>query len=236
MPEFDAFSPREIAQRLSALGVAKTRLPLVSLVMLGMLAGAFIGLGAMFNVIILSDASIPIALRRALGGIVFSMIHNWVVVCFSNFLGAIFLAWLVFLSGHPGNDGGAVAQTYLRIAAAKTSLPPLTAFASGVMCNVLVCTAVWVSLAGRSVVDKWVAIVLPIAAFVAAGFEHSIANMYLIPMGMMLQAQGGHAADFMGLARNLVPVIAGNLTGGSVLVALVYYVIYVRPRKPGEAG
>ena len=265
---FDAFSPREIAQRVSALGVAKTRLPFLSLVMLGMLAGAFIGLGAMFNVIVLSDAAIPMGLRRVLGGVVFSMglflvlvagaelftgnnllamawaerkvttldvIYNWVVVCFANFVGAIFLAWLVFLSGHPGNDGGAVAQTYLRIAAAKTALPPLTAFASGVMCNVLVCTAVWVSLAGHSVVDKWVAIVLPIAAFVAAGFEHSIANMYLIPMGMMLQAQSGHPADFMGLARNLVPVIAGNLTGGSVLVALVYYVIYVRPRKPGEA-
>ena len=70
------------------------------------------------------------------------VVYNWVVVCFSNFLGAIFLAWLVFLSGHTGNDGGAVARTYLRIAAAKTSLPPLTAFASGVMCNVLVCTAV----------------------------------------------------------------------------------------------
>jgi formate/nitrite transporter len=157
-----------------------------------------------------------------------------VVVCFSNFLGAIFLAWLVFLSGHPGNDGGAVAQTYLRIAAAKTALPPVTAFFSGVMCNVLVCTAVWLALAGHSVTDKLLAIVLPISAFVAAGFEHSIANMYLIPMGMMLEARAGHAPNIMGLAHNLVPVIAGNLVGGSVLVALVYYVIYVRPRKAGE--
>jgi formate transporter len=264
---FDAFSPREIAQRVSDLGVAKTRLPLLSLVMLGMLAGAFIGLGAMFNVIVMSDAAIPIGLRRVLGGMVFSMglflvlvagaelftgnnllamawaerkvttldvLYNWIVVCFSNFLGAVILAWLVFLSGHTGNDGGAVARTYLSIAAAKTSLDPLAAFASGVMCNVLVCIAVWASLAGHSVVDKLAAIVLPIAAFVAAGFEHSIANMYLIPMGMLLQAHAGQPADFMGLARNLVPVIAGNLTGGSVLVALVYWVIYVRPRKPGD--
>ena len=264
---FDAFSPREIAGRVSELGVAKTKVPLLSLVMLGMLAGAFIGLGAMFNVIVLSDASIPIGLRRVLGGMVFSLglflvlvagaelftgnnllamawadrkvttldvLYNWVVVCVSNFIGALVLAWLVFLSGHPSNDGGAVSETYLRIAAAKTSLPPLRAFFSGVMCNVLVCTAIWVALAGHSVTDKLLAIVLPISAFVAAGFEHSIANMYVIPLAMMLQAQAGHPADFMGLARNLVPVIAGNLVGGSVLVALVYHVIYVRTRRGEE--
>ena len=265
---FDAFSPREIAQRVSDIGVAKAKLPFLSLVMLGMLAGAFIGLGALFNVIVLSDATIPIAARRVLGGMVFSLglflvlvagaelftgnnllamawaerkvttldvLYNWAVVCASNFVGALVLAWLVFLSGHPSNDGGAVAQTYVRIATAKMALTPVHAFFSGVMCNVLVCTAVWVSLAGHSVTDKLLAIVLPISAFVAAGFEHSIANMYLIPMGMMLQAQAGHPADFMALAGNLVPVIAGNLVGGSVLVALVYYVIYIRPRRPGEA-
>ena len=102
------------------------------------------------------------------------------------------------------------------------------------MCNVLVCSAVWMALAGHSVTDKLVAIVLPIAAFVAAGFEHSIANMYVIPLGMMLQAQAGHPVEIAGLWRNLVPVIAGNIVGGSVLVALVYHVIYVRPRKAGK--
>ena len=265
---FDAFSPREIAQRVSDLGVTKARLPLLSVVMLGMLAGAFIGLGALFNVIVLADGAIPMAARRVLGGMVFSLglflvlvagaelftgnnllamawaerklttrevLFNWVVVCAANFAGALGLAMLVFLSGHPGNDAGAVARTYLRIAAAKTSLAPMQAFFSGVMCNVLVCTAVWVALAGRSVTDKLVAIVLPISAFVAAGFEHSIANMYLIPMGMLLQAQAGEPVRLAGLAQNLVPVIAGNLVGGSVLVALVYHVIYVRPRAIGAS-
>ena len=264
---FDAFSPREIAQRVSALGVAKARLPFTSLVMLGLLAGAFIGLGALFSVIVMSDAAIPMGLRRVLAGGVFTLglflvlvagaelftgnnllamawaerrittldvLYNWAIVCTANFVGALALAWLVFLSGHPSNDGGAVAQAYLRIAAAKTSLTPLAAFASGVMCNVLVCTAVWVAMAGRSVTDKLVAIVLPVSAFVAAGFEHSVANMYLIPMAMMLQEASGRAADFGGLWRNLVPVIAGNVMGGSVLVALVYHVIYVRPRGKDE--
>jgi len=261
---FDAFTPRDIAQRVLDLGVAKTRIPLLSLVMLGMLAGAFIGLGALFNMIVLSDASMPIAARRVLGGVLFSLglflvlvagaelftgnnllamawaerkvttaqvLRNWAIVCVANFAGAVGLATIVFLSGHPGNDNGAIAQTYVRIAAAKTSLPFMNAFFSGVMCNVLVCTAVWVALAGRSVTDKLVAIVLPIAAFVAAGFEHSIANMYVIPLAMMIQWTAGQPVEIAGLWRNLVPVIAGNLVGGSVLVALVYYVIYVRPRK-----
>ena len=268
VPGSDAFSPREIAARVTELGVAKTQLPLASLIMLGMLAGAFIGLGALFNVIVLSDASIPIGLRRVLGGMVFSLglflvlvagaelftgnnllamawadrkvttrdvLFNWVVVCAANFAGALILAGLVFMSGHPGNDNGAVGATYLRIAAAKTSLPPLRAFFSGVMCNVLVCMAVWVALAGRSVADKLLAVVLPISAFVAAGFEHSIANMYLIPLAMMLQVEAGQAVDIAGLWHNLVPVIAGNIVGGSVMVALVYHVIYVRPRR-NQAG
>jgi len=87
---------------------------------------------------------------------------------------------------------------------------------------------VWMTLAGRSVTDKAIAIVLPIAAFVAAGFEHSIANMYLFALAMMLQAAAGSPAQVSWLWTNLVPVIAGNLVGGSVLVALVYYVIYRR--------
>ena len=265
---FDAYAPAEIARRIAELGVAKASLPFATLFMLGIVAGAFIGLGAMFNVIVLSDAAIPMGMRRVLGGMVFSLglflvlvagaelftgnnliamawaerkvtttelLYNWCVACASNFVGAIGLAWLVFLSGHTANDGGAVAAAYLRIAAAKTSLSPVQAFFSGVMCNVLVCTAVWVAMAGRSVTDKLLAVMLPVAAFVAAGFEHSIANMYLIPLAMMLQANAGQVADFSGLWRNLVPVVAGNIVGGSVLVALVYHFIYMHPRREGGA-
>ena len=261
---FDAFAPRQIAERVAELGVAKARLPLASLFMLGMLAGAFIGLGSLFAVIVYSDASLGFAARRLLGGSVFSLglllvvvagaelftgnnllamawadgklttrevLLNWTVVCAANFAGALVLAGLVFLSGHTAMNAGAVAQTYREIAAAKTSLPPVQAFFSGVMCNVLVCMAVWMALAGRSVVDKLAAIVLPIAAFVAAGFEHSVANMYLIPLGMLLQGAAGEPVVLWGLARNLAPVIAGNLVGGSVIVALVYYVIYLRPAR-----
>jgi len=258
---FDAYSPRQIAERLQALCVAKAATPLLSLVMLGMLAGAFIGLGALFSVIVLSDASLGFAASRLLAGLVFSLglllvvvagaelftgnnllamawahralstrdvLHNWVIVCAANFAGAAGLAAIVYLSGHAGMNGGAVGRAYLEIAAAKAALPFWTAFWRGVLCNVLVCMAVWMTLAGRSVTDKAVAVVLPVSLFVAAGFEHSVANMYLFPVATLLQAGAGAPLQLSWLWTNLVPVIAGNLVGGSVLVALVYYVIYRR--------
>ncbi|HYI88092.1 MAG TPA: formate/nitrite transporter family protein [Burkholderiales bacterium] len=258
---FDAYSPRQIAERLEALCIAKAATPLLSLVMLGVLAGAFIGLGALFSVIVLSDPGLGFAASRVLAGAVFSLglilvvvagaelftgnnllamawaqrtvstkdvLANWAVACSANFVGAAGLALLVFLSGHTDMNDGAVGRTYLEIAAAKSALPFWTAFWRGVLCNVLVCMAVWMSLAGRSVTDKAMAIVFPISAFVAAGFEHSIANMYLFPLATMLQVAQGAPLDLSWLWTNLVPVIAGNLVGGSVLVALVYYVIYRR--------
>jgi formate/nitrite transporter len=263
--DFDAYSPKEIAERIENVGVAKARTPLLPLVMLGMLAGAFIGLGSLFYVIVVSDPGMGFAAGRVLGGAVFSLglflvvvagaelftgnnllamawahgaitsrelLANWIVVCAANFAGAAGLAALVFLSGHADMNGGAIGKAYLQIAAAKSALPFWTAFFRGVMCNVLVCLAVWMALAGRSVTDKFVAILLPVTAFVAAGFEHSIANMYFLPLAMMLQAAAGEPVQAAGLWRNLVPVIAGNIVGGSALVALVYHVVY---RRPGQS-
>ena len=265
---FDAFSPKEIAEKVETVGVAKARLPLLSMAMLGVLAGAFIGLGALYFVLVASDATLGFAATRVLGGVAFSLglvlvvvagaelftgnnllamawadgkistvelLKNWAVVGVTNFVGAAGLAVLVFLSGHAEMNHGLIAQRYLEIAAANCAMPFWTAFFKGVLCNVLVCMAVWMALAGRSVVDKVVAIVFPISAFVAAGFEHSIANMYLIPLGMLLKASGVVAANveaitWLGFLGNLVPVILGNLVGGSVLVALVYHMIYRRAR------
>jgi formate transporter len=254
----DAYAPKEIARRVNQFCVLKARLPLLTLSLLGLLAGAFIGLGALMFALIASDASLGFAATRLLGGLAFSLglilvtvagaelftgnnllamgwasgcvstrdvLRNWLVVCAANFVGAAGLALLVWLSGHATLNGGNVARSVIGIATAKAALPIGEAFFRGVLCNVLVCMAVWMALAGRSVVDKVVAIVFPITAFVAAGFEHSIANMYIFPLAMLLGAPLG-AAD---MARNLVPVIAGNVLGGSVLVALVYHVIYVRP-------
>ena len=264
---FDAYSPKEIAKRVESVGVAKARLTLLSTIMLGVLAGGFIALGALAFTLIKSDATLGFAVGQVLGGLAFSLglilvvvagaelftgnnllamawadgkistadlLTNWVVVCLANFVGAAGLALLVFYSGHTAMNDGAIAEQYMKIASAKVSMPFWSAFFKGVLCNILVCMAVWMALAGRSVVDKIVAIIFPITVFVAAGFEHSIANMYFIPMGMLLQSAGhvgNELVTWAGFFKNLVPVILGNLVGGSVLVGFVYYVIYLR-HKP----
>jgi len=166
------------------------------------------------------------------------VLRNWGVVCLANLVGAAGLALVVFLSGHPGLNGGAIGQTVVKIALAKQALPWHEALLRGVLCNVLVCMAVWMAMAGRSVVDKAVAIVFPISAFVAAGFEHSIANMYFMPLAWLLQHSGQVPVDggwvtVGGMLANWAPVIAGNLLGGSVLVGLTYHVIYRRGASSG---
>lgn len=262
----DAYAPSEVARRIETVGVAKARMATLPLLMLGVLAGAFIGLGSMLFVIVRADATLGFAAAQLVGGLVFSLglvlvtvagaelftgnnllamawadgrigtrevLRNWVLVCAANFVGAAGLAVLVFLSGHAAMGEGAVGRAVVRIALAKQQLPLGEAFMRGVLCNVLVCMAVWMAMAGRSVVDKMAAVVFPITAFVAAGFEHSIANMYLMPLAMMVQQAGGLASGaaavtWAGTGANLAAVIAGNLLGGSVLVGLAYHLIYRR--------
>ena len=267
MPEligYDAYSPKEIALKVETVGVAKAHMATLPLVMLGLLAGAFIGLGGMLFVIVKSDTTLSFATSQLLGGFVFCLglllvviagaelftgnnllamawadkkitsaevLRNWLWVCAANFVGAAGLAVLVYFSGHTYMNGGGIGQTVLRIAAAKQNLLWHEAFFRGVLCNVLVCMAVWMAMAGRSVIDKAVAIVFPITAFVAAGFEHSIANMYFMQLAMLIQyvepaAAGSVMITWSGMWGNLLPVILGNLLGGSVLVGMVYFVIY----------
>lgn len=167
------------------------------------------------------------------------LLRNWTVVYVANACGAIGLAVVVWLAQHGEMNGGAVGTQYVKIAAAKTALPFWEAFFKGVLCNLLVCLAVWIAMAGHSVTDKILAIVFPISAFVAAGFEHSIANMYFIPLGILLSAGAPAAAavpDWAGFAANLVPVTLGNIVGGSLMVAAVYYLIYRRALKTGAGG
>ena len=254
----DAYAPRQIADRVRDVGVAKARLPMASLLLLGVLAGAFIGLGALMFTLVASDASLGFAAQRLLGGLVFSLglllvvvagaelftgnnlivmawasglvstaelLRNWAWVALANLVGAAGMALLVWLSGHAAMNQGAVGRTVVALATAKVQLPWAEAFCRGVLCNVLVCMAVWMAFAGRSVMDKAVAVVFPVTAFVAAGFEHSIANLYLFPLAMLLGAPLS-VGDLLG---NLLPVVAGNIVGGSVLVAGVYWAIYLRP-------
>jgi formate/nitrite transporter len=163
------------------------------------------------------------------------LLRNWAIALGANAAGALGVAVLIVATGYPQMNGGAVGVTAVKIAAAKASLPFWEAFFAGILCNLFVCMAVWLALAGRSVIDKVVAVVFPISAFVAAGFEHSVANMYFIPLGIFLKdtvdvagIAGVDRLDWTGYVRNLVPVTLGNILGGSVLVALVYHVVYRR--------
>lgn len=155
------------------------------------------------------------------------LLRNWLIVYAGNVLGSLGTVALVTLGGVHNLGKGAVGETALAIGAAKAALPWSSALALGVLCNTLVCLAVWLTLGGRSVTDKILAIVLPITAFVAAGYEHSIANWFFLPWAAAL----GATADpgfWAGAARNLFVVTVGNIAGGTLLVAGVYWGAYLR--------
>ena len=264
---FDAYTPKEIAERVQTIGVAKARLPMLSQLTLGTLAGGFIALGALYFTLVTSDTTLGFAAGRLLGGLAFSLglilvvcagaelftgnnllvmawadrqithselLRNWLIVYAANFVGAVGLVLLVYFSGHWQMHGGAIAANAVKIAAAKAALPFWEAFFKAVLCNILVCLGVWIAMAGRSVTDKILAVVFPISAFVAAGFEHSVANMYFIPLGILLEPHvaslGSPALSWTDLLSNLAPVTLGNMAGGGGLVAAVYYLSYHRAR------
>jgi formate/nitrite transporter len=173
-----------------------------------------------------------------------ALLRAWLLVYAGNVVGAIGTAGLVFLANEHGFAGGAVGKTALAIAATKASLPLDQLFFLAVLCNVLVCLAVWMSFGARSIADKVAVIVPPIAAFVAAGFEHSIANLYFLPYALLIKWQApaafwaaigqnaeAYPALTMGAAlSNIAVATTGNLIGGSLLVGAVYWFVYLRPR------
>jgi formate/nitrite transporter len=166
---------------------------------------------------------------------------NLAIVSVSNLVGAVGLAALVAWSGHWRMAEGAVGTAAVATAGAKCALPFGEAFVRGILCNVLVCLAVWLAMVGRTVTDEAVAISFPITAFVACGFEHSVANMYFIPLGLLLRAEVPldsplAALSWLGFLRNLVPVTLGNLVGGAGMVGLVYWVIYRRGAAAEDRG
>ena len=256
----DPYSPPEIAARIEASGVAKVEAPLLTTLILGVLAGVFISFGAMLYTAVITGVDAGFGPARLLGGIAFSLglvlvviggaelftgnnlivmawadrritgrklLGNWVTVYLANFVGAAATALLVHWSGILELSGGASGHTAAAIARAKAELGLGPAFIRGILCNALVCLAVWICLAAHDVAGKILAIVIPISAFVALGFEHSVANMYLIPAGML----AGADIPVASLATNLIPVTLGNIVGGSGGVAIVYWIVYCRDRR-----
>ena len=156
------------------------------------------------------------------------IMRNWGWVYLGNLVGAVGTAALVWLAGIHSMGDGAVGETMVQIARSKIALDPVSVVARGVLCNVLVCLAVWLCMGARSVTDKILAILFPISAFVACGFEHSVANMYFLPIGVALAAGTSMPLSAVEAFSNLALVTIGNIFGGTVLVALVYWTVYLR--------
>jgi formate transporter FocA len=174
------------------------------------------------------------------------MIKNWIIVYIGNLAGSILTVVIMFYSGQFTFGNGAIGVTALGIATAKVQLGFVQAVALGIMCNAMVCMAVWLCFSARTTTDRILAIIPPISGFVAAGFEHSIANMYFIPIGLFIKGGASEAfwtmikktpADFSTLTwggffiNNLVPVTIGNVIGGGIMVGLVYWFVYLRAKK-----
>lgn len=215
-----------------------------------MLGGLAFSLGLMLVVINggeLFTSSVLTVVARASGQITWGQLgRNWALVYVGNFVGAIGLVAIMQVARHYEMDGGQLGLSYLHIAQHKLHHGFAQAVALGAMCNVLVCLGVWMCLAARSVTDKLLAVVLPVAMFVAAGFEHCVANMFQIPMAILTchfagkdfwAMTGANPADFTDLTwwnfltANLLPVTLGNILGGGVLVGLVYWFAYLRPDR-----
>ena len=156
------------------------------------------------------------------------VLQNWGLVYVGNLVGSAGTALLVWLANIHQLDGGAVGETMVSIARAKVSLDPMSAVARSILCNALVCLAVWLCMAARSVADKILAILFPISAFVACGFEHSVANMYFLPIGLALAAGSPAPLSIAASLTQLTLVTIGNILGGTLLVALVYWTVYLR--------
>jgi formate transporter len=177
------------------------------------------------NLIVMAWASGKVSTR--------TMLRNWTIVWFGNLFGALGLLVLVFFSHHLDMNDGRIGLSVLNTAVGKIRPDFVTLFFKGILCNVLVCAAVWLAYAGRSVTDKIVAVILPVSAFIAAGFEHCVANMYFLPLAWLL-VQTGHiptnfdasAITITGIIHNLIPVTLGNVVGGAGFVGAVYWAIY----------
>ncbi len=173
------------------------------------------------------------------------LLKNWGVTYIGNFIGSLSIVFLVFLTNLWKMKDYMLGAKMVLIAADKVNLTFLEAFSRGILCNALVCLAVWLCFSARSVVSKIAAIIFPITAFVASGFEHSIANMYFIPMGILLRNNEGVISQIakmapdtsldrlnvIGLLGNLLPVTLGNIIGGAVMVGLVYWLIIILPQR-----
>jgi len=276
VPALEDKAPKTIAETVAqTVGVAKATSPWLTVFVLGILAGAYIGFGGLLSTTVTFDmaAKWGVGFTKILGGAAFSvglmlvviagaelftgnnlmvssvmmkeitfstMVKRWGIVFLANFIGSIIIALVFYFSGLWKTGDGALGAAAVKIAYNKVALSFGEALWRGIGCNWLVCLAVWMALAARQIIGKIFAIFFPIMAFVAIGFEHSVANMYFIPTGILLMNGAGFTSvpgvdpNILGwinfLWRNLLPVTIGNIIGGAVFVGMSYWGAYLRPK------
>ncbi len=257
LPDMKVFMLAILAGAFIALGAAfsTTTLAGTSVLPYGaarLLAGLAFSLGLILVIVggaELFTGNSLIVMAWASGKISISaLLRNWAVVYLGNFFGSIGTAGLMFLARQYTSGAGSVGQIALSTATSKVQLEFVQAIVLGILCNGLVCLAVWLTYSARSTVDKITAIIFPITAFVAMGFEHSVANMYFIPYALFIRQLDPAFVAGLGsnvnvesltwpafLLNNLLPVTIGNIVGGSLLVGLFYWMIYLRGTKESRA-
>ena len=261
-----AMTPASMELKNERVAETKAKTDVVSALVLSVMAGAFISMGATFMLVVKSDAALPFAATQLLGGFAFTLglflilaagaelftgnclmvmgplagrfswkrlLASWALVLFGNLVGSVLAAGLVLAAGVASANGGAVGEAAITVAEGKAALDWGVAFARAILCNMLVCLAVWVGHAATSVTDKFFSALLPVMAFMAAGFEHCVANMFFLPYALMLQATGTctGSVEIAGVVSNLTAATLGNLVGGVVLVGVSYWFVYGRGRS-----
>lgn len=279
-------SPPETASSFCGISQKKATNSTANLIILGILAGVYIGFGAQLATMIMSDLDkyLGLGFAKFIGGSVFSvglmlvilagaelftgnslivigylngdikgfqLLRNWIIIYFANFIGSILLVYLMYATGLWKTGAGVVGAKAVMIANGKVNLSLGEALARGILCNWMVCLAIWLAIASKDVIGKIFGIFFPIMAFVASGFEHSIANMYFVPMGIILKGQEfvqqalpegidlGNLTWGSFIGTNLIPVTVGNIIGGAFFVGVLYWYIYLKPEgtsKSSESG
>ncbi|MGO5076714.1 formate/nitrite transporter family protein [Oscillospiraceae bacterium LCP25S3_E3] len=274
--ENNFYTPAEVVKSNIKSAVAKDNLPLAKMILLGMMAGAFIAFGGAASSVAAHGVA-DVGLARSIAGAIFpvglmlvvftgselftgnnlmimavidkkitllKMIRNLVVVYFANFIGALIIDVLVFFSGQFDFSGGGLGAYTIKVALAKTSIAPVTAVISGILCNILVCLAIVLAGTAKDSIGRIFGIFFPIAAFVVCGFEHCVANMFYIPAGMLAATNTAYvqkAQELYGITaqqcsnlthffgtESLLFVTIGNIIGGMLFVGVVLYMAHIK--------
>ena len=265
----DCLAAMAIETKAETVARGKADTPIARCAVLALLAGMFIGCGALFMTYVKADQALSFAAASVLGGLCFALgllcvivagaelftgnslmvmaalskkitwgelVKNWVIVWIGNFVGSLILVAIVVGCGLMGTKAGdnTIGAQMVAVASGKINLGPDQIFFRGIMCNFLVCLAVWMGFCGRTVIDKVFTSIFPVMAFVAMGFEHCVANMFFLPMGVIASQMGYGTAQlaWSGAFYNIGIATLGNIVGGAVFVGVLYWIAY---RKKEEA-